>query len=54
MAQFGENVLFREIGENGVSSFANRMIEGIFVGHHDRTVLPSMELCEAKVGQDRH
>ena len=37
MAQFGEKVLFRKIGEDGVSSFASRMIQGIFVGHHDRT-----------------
>ena len=34
MAQFGEKVWFRKIGEDGVSSFASRMI---FVGHHDRT-----------------
>ena len=37
MAQFGEKVWFRKIGEDGVSSFASRMTEGIFVGHHDRT-----------------
>ena len=37
MAQFGEKVWFRKIGENGVSSFASRMTQGIFVGHHDRT-----------------
>ena len=36
MAQFGEKVWFRNIGEDGVSSFAGRMIQGIFVGHHDR------------------
>ena len=57
MAQFGEKVWFRKIGEDGVSSFASRMTQGIFVGHQDRTravyVLPRMELCEAKVGQDR-
>ena len=36
MAQFGEKVWFRKIGEDGVSSFASRMTQGIFVGHHDR------------------
>ena len=60
MAQFGEKIWFREIGEGGVSSLVSRMTPGFFVGHHDRTeqeqfcVLPRMELCEAKVGQDRH
>ena len=37
MAQFGEKVWFRIIGEDGVSSFASRMTQGIFVGHPDRT-----------------
>ena len=37
MAPFGEKVWFRKIGEDGASSFASRMTEGIFVGHHDRT-----------------
>ena len=37
MAQFGEKVWFRKIGEDGVSSFASRMTQGIFVGHQDRT-----------------
>ena len=37
MAQFGEKVWFRKTGEDGVSSFASRMTQGIFVGHHDRT-----------------
>ena len=32
-----EKVWFRKIGEDGVSSFASRMTQGIFVGHHDRT-----------------
>ena len=35
MAQFGEKVWFRKNGEDGVSSFASRMTQGIFVGHHD-------------------
>ena len=37
MAQFGEKVWFRKIGEDGVSSFTSQMTQGIFVGHHDRT-----------------
>ena len=37
MAQFGEKVWFRKIGEDGVGFFASRMTQGIFVGHHDRT-----------------
>ena len=32
MAQFGEKVWFRKTGEDGVSSFARRMTQGIFVG----------------------
>ena len=31
MAQFGGKVWFRKIGEDGVSSFASRMTQGIFV-----------------------
>ena len=34
MAQFGEKVWFRKNGEDGVSSFASRMTQGVFVGHH--------------------
>ena len=47
MAQFGEKVRFRTIGEDGVSSFASRMTQGIFVGLHDRT---GAVLCIAKNG----
>ena len=47
MAQFGEKVWFRKIGEDGVSSLASRMIQGIFVGHHDRT---GAVLCITKNG----
>ena len=36
MAQFGEKVWFRKIGEDDVGSFESRMTQGIFVGH-DRT-----------------
>ena len=32
-----QQVWFREIGEDGVISFASRMTQGIFVGHRDRT-----------------
>ena len=37
MAKFGEKVSVRKIGEDGVSSFASRMTQGIFDGHPDRT-----------------
>ena len=37
MAQFGEKVWFRKIVEDGVSSYASRMTQGIFPAHHDRT-----------------
>ena len=37
MAQFGEKVWFRKVGEDGGSSFATHMTQAIFVGHHDRT-----------------
>ena len=47
MAQFGEKVWFRKIGENGDSSFASRMTQGIFVGHHDGT---RAVLCITKNG----
>ena len=47
MAQFGEKVWFRKIGEDGVSSFASRVTHGIFVGHHDRT---GALLCITKNG----
>ena len=47
MAQFGEKVWFRKIGADGVSSFASRMTQGIFVGHHDRT---GAVLCITKNG----
>ena len=58
MAQFGEKVWFRKIGEDGVSSLASRMSQGIFgvimIEQELFYVLPRMELCEAKAGQDRH
>ena len=47
MAQFGEKVWFRKNSEDGVSSFAGRMTQGIFVGHHDRT---GAVLCITKNG----
>ena len=50
MAQFGEKVWFREIGEDGVGSFASRMTQGIFVDHHDRT---RAVLCITKTGVTR-
>ena len=50
MAQFGEKVWFRKIGEDGVSSFASRMTHGIFVGHHDRR---GAVLCISKTDTER-
>ena len=50
MAQFGEKVWFREIGEDGVSSFESRLTQGIFVGHQDRT---GGVLCIAQNGAVR-
>ena len=50
MAQFGEKVWFRKIGQDGVRSFASRMTQGIFVGHHDRT---GAVLCITKNGVAR-
>ena len=47
MAQYGEKVWFRKIGEDGVSSFASRMTQRIFVSHHDRT---GAVLCITKNG----
>ena len=34
MAQFREKVWFRKIGEEGVSSLASRMTQGIFICRH--------------------
>ena len=42
MAQFGQKVWFRNVGEDGVSSFTSRMTQGIFVGQQDRTGAVSM------------
>ena len=42
-----EKVWFRKIGEDGVSSFASRMAQGISVGDHDRT---GVVLCITKNG----
>ena len=50
MAQFGEKVWFRIFGEDGVSSFASRMTQGIFVGQHDRK---GAVLCITKNGSVR-
>ena len=37
MARVGEKIWFHKIGEEGIKSFVKRIIQGIFVGHHDRT-----------------
>ena len=47
MAQLREKVWFRKIGEDGVSSFASRMTQGIFVGHHNRTGWTRQTLSDA-------
>ena len=51
---------FREIGEDGVRSFASRMTQGIFVlsiimiEQEQFCALPRTEWCDAKVGRDSH
>ena len=37
VVQFGENFWFHKIREEVINSFVKRIIQGIFVGHHDRT-----------------
>ena len=59
MAQFGEKVWFSKIGEDGVSSFckphdSKESLLVIMIEQEQFCALPRMELCEAKVGQDRH
>ena len=50
-----ESFGFGKMGEDGVSSFASRMTQGILVGHHERTgavLHTSMnELCEGKLDE---
>ena len=47
MVQFGEKIWFHKIGVEGINSSRKRRIQGIFVGHHDRTrAIP----CIAKSG----
>ena len=43
----GEKVWFRKVGEDGASSFAGRMTQGIFVGHPDQE---GAVLCITKNG----
>ena len=58
MAQFGEQVWFRKIGKDGVSSLQAAPLEkslGIMIEQEQFfCASPRMELCEAKVGRDRH
>ena len=42
-----KKVWLRKVGEDAVSTFASRMTQGIFVGHHDRT---GAVLCITKKG----
>ena len=37
VGQFGMNVWFRKVGEDGVSSNGSHITQGNFFGHHDRT-----------------
>ena len=37
MVQLGEKIWFHKNGEEGINSSVKRRIQGIFVGHHDRT-----------------
>ena len=37
MVQLGEKFWFHKIGEEGINSSVKRIIQGIFVGRHDRT-----------------
>ena len=36
-AQIGEKFWFHKMGEQGINSIVKRIIQAIFVGHHDRT-----------------
>ena len=47
MAQFVQKFWFRKIGGDGVGSLASRLIQGILVGHPDRT---GAVLCNTKNG----
>ena len=53
-----EKVWFRQMGEDGVSSFVCRKTKEsllvIMIEQEQCCALPRTELCEAKVGQDRH
>ena len=56
MAQFGEKIWFRKLGEDGVSSFASRKVSSlvIMIEQEQFCAVPRKVLCEAKAGQDRH
>ena len=54
MTHVGETVCFRKIGEDGVSTFASRMTQGIFAGHHDPTGAILCVTKSANVGRDNH
>ena len=38
MVQFGVKTWFHKIEEEGINSSVKRIIQGIFVGHHDQTI----------------
>ena len=54
MVQCGEKFWFHKIGEEGVNSSVKRRIQGIFVGHHDRTrAIPYIAKSGILRGQSR-
>ena len=57
MVQSGEKSWVHKIGEKGMNSSVKRRIQGIFVGHHDRTrAIPNIAksgIVTAQVEQGR-
>ena len=52
--QIGEKFWFHKIGEDGINSCVKRMIQGIFVGRHDRTgAIPYIAKSRIVRGQSR-
>ena len=52
--QFGEKSWFHKIEEDGINSSVKRRIQGIFVGHHDRTrAIPHIAKSGIVRGQNR-
>ena len=54
MFQFGEKIWFRKNGEEGIKSTVKRRIQGMFVGHQDRTrAIPYIAKSGTVRGQSR-